>query len=404
MKKKEKHMKLSCNTKPTHTTPGYNSSSYIDLKTIYNESSVFGIPLDQGHRKDEPKYDNSSSQDSLTSTGSNEKLKSELEKTLACVKAVVAEVVGEKEKTVGEDVEMVGELASLPAGSRHAVGRKLSHPEGETLNSDRLLGARPRAPTATPRKSRTVSGDQEGILLKQSSWGSRAGLQKEEPADEVNSSNFLRRKDLWERRSISTPTNNEEDRRPGFRGNRDFWQSKTTPRSQKPPAQAPDLVMDLPTGILASSPPIPAPRPIHFRRSRSPSSDSVGSNLSSSSESPARNSVSLTTADNFAADTDTLKKSQAAQHSTAAANLTPSHRARPQPPVVHHSPRSQVVSIQSPGLRTPNSLISFGSGLVATPQTPFSSQTGSFKPAVKVKPILQVKPSEVKKDHPKESE
>ena len=341
------------------------------------------------------------------STGSNEKLKSELENTLAVVKAVVEEVVGEKEKTVSDEVEMVAELANLPAGSRHAVGRKLSHTEGEPLNSDQLLGARPRAPTATPRTSKPVSGEQEGILLKQSSWGSRFGLKEDSPEDN-NGSNFLRRKDLWERRSISTPTEDRradtEERRSGFRGNRDFWQSKTTPRSQKPPAQAPDLVMDLPTGPLASSPPIPAPRPIHFRRSRSPSSDSVASNLSSSSESPSRNSVSLTTADNFAAETDTLKKTQAAQHSTPTSSLTPSHQPRPHPLALHQTPRSQLVSIQSPGARTPNHPTTFGTGLLATPQTPFSRQSGSFKPAVKVKPILQVKPSEVKKDPTKESE
>jgi len=373
-----------------------------DRETFETEAPSFGIPLDDSQVGSESKCDNSSSQDSLVSTGSNEKLKSELENTLACVKAVVEEVVNEKEKTVNDEVEMVAELASLPAGSRLAVGRKLSNTELETLNSDSLLGARPRA---TPRTSKTITGEQDGILLKQNSWGSRFGF-KEEPSDETsNTSSFLRRKDLWERRSISTPSNNEDDRPSGFRGNRDFWQSKTTPRSQKPPAQAPDLVLDLPTGPLASSPPIPAPRPIHFRRSRSPSSDSVASNQSSSSESPARNSVSLTAADNFAADTDTLKKTQAAQNSTPTSVFTSTgHQPRPRPLGVQQTPRSQLVSVRSPVPRTPNPPTIFSTGLVATPQTPFSSQSGSFKPAVKVKPILQVKPSEVKKDSTKESE
>ena len=355
--------------------------------------------MDSAQSRSESKCDNSSSQDSLVSTGSNEKLKSELENTLACVKAVVEEVVGEKEKAVSDEVEMVVELANMPAGSRHGVGRKFSNTGGEPLNSDHMLGARPRAPTATPRTSRPVPGDQEGILLKQSSWGSRFGLKEESP-EESNNTSFIRRKDLWERRSINSSTNNEEDVQTGIRGNRDFWKSKTTPRSQKPPAQAPDLVMDLHTGLMASSPPIPAPRPIHFRRSRSPSTDSVASNQSSSSESPARNSILLTTADNFAADTDTLKKTQAAQNSAASSG----HHTKPHQSILHQTPHSRIISIQSPNPRTPNPPISFSTGLVATPQTPFSRTPGSFKPAVKVKPILQVKPSEVKKAASKDSQ
>jgi len=372
-----------------------------DREILETEPSKFGIPLHDGN---ESKYDNSSSQNSLESTGSIEKLKSELDNTLACVRAVVEEVVGEKEKKVSQEVEMVEELASLPAGSRHGVGRKISHPEGDLMNNECLLGARPRVPTATPRISKTVAGDQEGILLKQSSWGSRFGL-KELPSEDSESSNFFRKKDLWERRSINSPKSKEEDGHPGgVRGNREFWKSKTTPRSQIPPAQAPDLVMDLPAGLLASSPPMPAPRPILFRRSRSPSSDSLASNISSSSESPARNSVSLTTADNFAADTDTLKKTPAAQHGRPTSSNTPSYQPRPTPLVLHPTSLNQVIPIRSPGPRTPIAPTSFSSGLVATPQTPFSSRPGSFKPAVKVKPILQVKPNEVKKDPSKDSE
>jgi len=354
---------------------------------------VFGIPFDSGQARSQSKCDNSSSQDSLVSTGSNEKLKSELENTLACVKAVVEEVVGEKEKAVSDEVEMEEEIANLPAGSRSAVGRKFSNPGGDPLTSEGLLGARPRAPTATPRTSRTTPPDQEGILLKQSSWGSRFGLKDESPEDTSNSS-FIRRKDLWERRSINSSTNNEDDGSSNFRGNRDFWKSKTTPRAQKPAAQAPDLVMDLPTGPVAGSPPIPAPRPVHFRRSRSPSTDSVASNQSSSSESPARNSIFLTTADNFAADTDTLKKTQ---NST-----TPSHQpTKPNQSIHLPAPHSQIISIQSPSPRTPNPPINFSA---STPQTQFSRTPGSFKPAVKVKPILQVKPSEVKKSSSKDSQ
>jgi len=342
--------------------------------------------------------DNSSSQDSLVSTGSNEILKSELEKTIACVKAVVEEAVGEKEKVVHAEGVMAEELASMPAGSRHHFGRKFSQAEGEALTNDRLLGARPRAPIVTPRASKLSSSDKEGILLKQSSWGSRFRL-TDEPSEDRNNSSFVRRKDLWEKRSNVQPPNINEEVNSGFQGNRDFWQSRSTPRSQTLPTHAPDLVMDLPTGPLASSPPIPAPRPRHVRRSRSPSSDSLASNTSSSSESPARNSVSLTTADNFAAETDTLKKSQAAQHSKTISNntSTPKHH-------VQQTPIFQVVSPSSPGQRTPNSASSLTAGLVSTPKIPFCSRPGSFKPAVKVKPILQVKPTELKKDLPTESE
>jgi len=369
------------------------SGNIEEEETVETEGSVFGIPFDSGQARSQSKCDNSSSQDSLVSTGSNEKLKSELENTLACVKAVVEEVVGEKEKAVSDEVEMEEEIANLPAGSRSAVGRKFSNPGGDPLTSEGLLGARPRAPTATPRTSRTTPPDQEGILLKQSSWGSRFGLKDESPEDTSNSS-FIRRKDLWERRSINSSTNNEDDGSSNFRGNRDFWKSKTTPRAQKPAAQAPDLVMDLPTGPVAGSPPIPAPRPVHFRRSRSPSTDSVASNQSSSSESPARNSIFLTTADNFAADTDTLKKTQ---NST-----TPSHQpTKPNQSIHLPAPHSQIISIQSPSPRTPNPPINFSA---STPQTQFSRTPGSFKPAVKVKPILQVKPSEVKKSSSKDSQ
>ena len=99
------------------------------------------------------------------------------------------------------------------------------------------------------------------------------------------------------------------------------------------------------------------------------------------------------TADNFAADTDTLKKTQAAQNSTISSNQQP----KPNQSIHHPVSHSQIISIQSPSPRTPNPSLNFSSGLVGTPQTPFSRTPGSFKPAVKVKPILQVKPSEVKK-------
>jgi hypothetical protein len=70
---------------------------------------------------------------------------------------------------------------------------------------------------------------------------------------------------------------------------------------------------------------------------------------------------------------------------------------------VPESPRALVVPIRSPGPR----------GVLAAPPSPFNtpstyspspfspSSSSSFKPAVKVKPLLQVKPIDVKKDEVK---
>merc|ERR1719398_620663 len=152
------------------------------------------------------------------------------------------------------------------------------------------------------------------------------------------------------------------------------------------PKHTPDLVMDLPQGALASSPPVPAPRPVHLRRrSRSPSSDSS----IASDSSPPSTSPSITTADNFAADTDTLRKTSVGP----VAKARPAPLAMPEPglprqAVASESPRSHLLPIRSPGPRTPSSPFSSPSS--------FAPAASSFKPAVKVKPMLQVKPSETK--------
>ena len=287
--------------------------------------------------------------------------------------------------------ETVLELASRPAGSREGIGRKLSMEEVEVRRrSTHETGARPRSvqtPSATPRTVRLV--ESEGVLLKQNSWGSRKGLAKEpEPEEPTNS--FVRRKEMWEKRTNSTPSSDDE--RASFRGNRDFWEHKAQIRT-KTPGQTPDLVMDLPAGALASSPPVPAPRP---RKSRSPSSDSVGSRSTTSDDSMAA-SPSLSSADNFAADTDTLKKTSQV--------VLPVPKPRPDPLVLSAAPRSQVVPIRSPGPRTPKLVHKFGSGPSATPGaegSPLGGATSSFKPSVRVKPLLHVKPSENKKEPTKD--
>merc|ERR1719500_515252 len=332
-----------------------------------------------------------SSQDSLASTGSNQELRTELASALTEVRAVVEEVVLQQ---TSPEVE---ELANRPAGSREGVGRQLlveaaafSSTSSSTASSRKVsaeLGARNKTPAVTPRSSRGEQGKtgEDGVVLKQTSWGSRqGGLDQRE---EGNGS-FLRNRDLWERRTTSTPTSDEDAPRAGGpQGLRGFWESRTsTPATNRNPKHTPDLVMDLPQGALASSPPVPAPRPVHLRRrSRSPSSDSS----IASDSSPPSTSPSITTADNFAADTDTLRKTSVGP----VAKARPAPLAMPEPglprqAVASESPRSHLLPIRSPGPRTPSSPFSSPSS--------FAPAASSFKPAVKVKPMLQVKPSETK--------
>ena len=369
----------------------------------------------------ETKPESRSSQDSL------ERLKAELETDLACVRAVVEEVVGDSDQ---DNRQTVAELANLPAGSRHGVGRKLSLPplsevEAKSLparktsavspaspeaekpptkapslspppvtagpgsdGEERSLGARPRyLPNLRSEERETSGGGGGGAVLTQNSWASRArrqnsvetsggvggvgggvgGVETNHTTSPGNTNSFLRRKDLWERRSMSNPS--DEKPSPG-------WGSRTTPRVHKTSNQTPDLVMDLPTGPLAASPPIPAPRPVK----RSPSSDSSSS--SSSAEVPARNTTS---ADTFAADTDTMRKHS---HKSSTADKAPSSPSNPSAspvPVFRTNILATAAPASTPAQAESKSLFS----------TPSSS-----KPAVKVKPILHVKPSENKKDPP----
>ena len=347
----------------------------------------------EGEEGEEAGEDKRSSQDSLASTGSNQELRTELASALAEVRAVVEEVVLQQ---TSPEVE---ELANRPAGSREGVGRQLlveaaafSSTSSSTASSRKVsaeLGARTKTPAVTPRSSRGEQGKtgDDGVVLKQTSWGSRQGREDQR---EEGSGSFLRNRDLWERRTTSTPTSDEDAPRAGGpQGLRGFWESRTTstPATNRNPKHTPDLVMDLPQGALASSPPVPAPRPVHLRRrSRSPSSDSS----MASDSSPPSTSPSITTADNFAADTDTLRKTSVGPVGKA----SPAPRAMPEPglqrqAVASESPRAaHLLPIRSPGPRTPSSPFSSPSS--------FSPAASSFKPAVKVKPMLQVKPSEAK--------
>jgi hypothetical protein len=376
-----------------------------------------------------------------------------------------------------EAAETVLELAGRPPGSREAIGRKLSMEEVQVRRSNSRTdegassmggmiggGARPRSvqtPVATPRSTvkagTTADKEQEGssssVLLKQSSWGSRRtggggslSLSTRENTTEESApppSGFSRNRDLWERRANSTPSSDEEkekERGGGFRGSRNFWEQRAGSSRQKPnnSGQTPDLVMDLPSGALASSPPVPIPRP---RRSRSPSADSVGSLAESSTSGDSSMSPSLSSADTFAAaDTDTLKKSATGGGGGTASSyvLPPTPKPRPEPLILPDPSRAQMLPIRSPGPRTPKLAAKFGSGdntpsPSSTPSPGFPGQTGSttikspflgaqlpsfpvtstpeaggtgavpnssFKPAVRVKPLLQVKPSEVRRELP----
>ena len=253
------------------------------------------------------------------------------------------------------------------------------------------LGARTKTPAVTPRSSRGEQGKagEDGVVLKQTSWGSRQGREEQR---EEGSGSFLRNRDLWERRTTSTPTSDEDAPRAGGpQGLRGFWESRTTssPVTNRNPKHTPDLVMDLPQGALASSPPVPAPRPVHLRRrSRSPSSDSS----MASDSSPPSTSPSITTADNFAADTDTLRKTSVGPVGNKArpAPLAMPDPGLPRQAVASESPRAaHLLPIRSPGPRNPSS------SPFSSPSS-FAPAASSFKPAVKVKPMLQVKPSEAK--------
>ena len=80
---------------------------------------VTGKEAEEDRGEGEEAEDKRSSQDSLASTGSNQELRTELESTLAEVRAVVEEVVLQQTSPEVED------LANRPAGSREGVGRQL---------------------------------------------------------------------------------------------------------------------------------------------------------------------------------------------------------------------------------------------------------------------------------------
>ena len=243
------------------------------------------------------------------------------------------------------------------------------------------LGARPKTSQLHLAAGTGELRNQEGCLIKQSSWGSRMKPREKKPVEE----NFARNRDLWEKRSsrvgsalsggeddeedmlCSMETRNESkyieavDEMPNMEEERNL-----EPRPG-PVLQTPDLVLDIPPGALADSPTVPLHR--ISRSSRSPSSESLRSTASESSS-----SVSLTIADTFASVSDTIRKIN------TDSNLLP-----PIPP------QSEVISIRSPRSKTPQPVPPEAAQVLM-------STSSTFKPALRVKPVAQSKENETNED------
>merc|ERR550532_3837200 len=159
----------------------------------------------------------STSQDSLSSSGSNRELKTQLDSTLAEVEAIAEQLEKQKKptKVLTNLAERKSDNDILP---KPTVRRKTS----EQLTSSRTLpssnGARPReraslssittppdpAPRPTALSSSDVSTKEPLVNVKQSSWASRDGLNSEQKAFSLN-------KNMWERRSGSTSGGGSEE-------------------------------------------------------------------------------------------------------------------------------------------------------------------------------------------------
>merc|ERR1719317_1370167 len=206
------------------------------------------------------------------------------------------------------------------------------------------LGARPKTSQLQPDTAATELKNQESVLLKQSSWGSRIRPREKKPVER----NFARNRELWEKRSSRGGSAlsdyeddndddsdcDEQDRRGKPRERKKKNQTvnirEETANQDTHPGrvmQTPDLVLDIPPGALADSPTVPLHR--ISRGSRSPSSDSL---LSTASES----SSSLTVAETFASVSDTIRKIN-----TESSLIPPT------------APHSEVIPIRSPRPKTP---------------------------------------------------
>lgn len=250
----------------------------------------------------------STSQDSLTSTGSNHELKTQLDSTLKEVEAIAEHL--EKQKKPSPLTKSTSASLAENDLPKPMIRRKTS----EQINSQTLPssnGARPRErvslaalssppPDPAPRPSvgsTSASDISKPVMLKQSSWSSREQVN-------ADSKSFSSSRNIWEKRSGNMTPSAESDigsLRGGFRSNRDFWNQRVA--IQQKAKQTPDLVLDLPS---STSTPLgllkPKPRPRVSGSGKA--SDSMSSSTGSSS------GEENLTAEQFAnPDRNTLRKS-----------------------------------------------------------------------------------------------
>ncbi|XP_059099709.1 SLIT-ROBO Rho GTPase-activating protein 1-like isoform X3 [Tigriopus californicus] len=182
------------------------------------------------------------SQESLaSSTDSNQELQKQLSTKIAQVEALTQEV--EKRTKVSS--------SSLTTSSN-----SISSPNTSQDRNDRLSvngGARPRRTSRDAGQSEenvhpAPPTAEEGVVLKQSSWGSRENttiLESETPKPE----SFSRNKSMWEKRVTVEPASEPAQPSPpgGFRSNRNYWDHKLRNKD------TPDLVLDLPVSSKPST-------------------------------------------------------------------------------------------------------------------------------------------------------
>ena len=227
------------------------------------------------------------------------------------------------------------------------------------------LGARPKTTQFHFTDGVSEVRNQEGILLKQASWGSRMTPREKKPVEK----NFARNRDLWEKRSSrpGSVLSGDDDYDLNVEATNSTMDIRAVPSNpDQPPLvlQTPDLVLDIPPGALADSPIVRLHR--LSRSSRSLSSESITSTTSESSS-----SVSMTIADTFASVSDTIKKIN------TESNLLP-----------RNPPQSEVIPIRP---KTPQPVPQeAGQVLMSTSST--------FKPVLRVKPVQQTKPDETAED------
>ncbi len=212
-----------------------------------------------------------SSQDSLSSTGSNRELTNQLDSTIAQVEAFAKEIIEKRKQST---------VSLTPALEGGKSGERSEGPPGEARQqrSVSIGGARPRlsvqehsqASSSRPTGAGGAKGGGGGgIMLRESSWGSRDQAlnlpSSSQPSPSfplaskgggANVASFAKNRNLWEKRSVQ-----EEDlgegggvavagslsARGGAFRSKDFWAQRTSAASgSSRQRQTPDLVLGLP--------------------------------------------------------------------------------------------------------------------------------------------------------------